>query len=234
MVGLKGHHLSHSSCFKHLHALSSKTRAFFSGCTPETVKHQLHPVLSWLMMMKILINKSGSSLLLHDAICWYTSLYLYTPPACFLTRCDEVKHDDTFRYGSCKIFFCLQCYRSCFMHDWMYECGFLYGICWTVVYTDLVLYSCSYISIRCFMYNATINLDCNTTQLLPCCPAPRWVNTAPYWHKTKVQKRLQILYHAQMEINSPNTNTKTPATHNLWCSFIITTVREKNMTCLSV
>lgn len=53
---------------------------------------------------------------------------------------------------------------------------------WTVVYT--VLYRCSYISIRCFMYNATINLECNTgTTLIWVCShtdAPQWVSAAPY------------------------------------------------------
>lgn len=51
-----------------------------------------------------MIKSSGSSLLLHDAIRWYTSLYLYTPPACFLTQSVEVRHDETFRCVSCFMF----------------------------------------------------------------------------------------------------------------------------------
>lgn len=44
------------------------------------------------------ISTSGSSLLLHDAISWHPSLYLYTP-ACFLTQV-EVRRDETFRDAS--------------------------------------------------------------------------------------------------------------------------------------
>lgn len=60
-----------------------------------------------------------------------------------------------------KKIFCLQCYCSLFMHDWMYECGFLYGIVELLFTLILCFCRCSYISIRCFMYNATINLECN-------------------------------------------------------------------------
>lgn len=47
-----------------------------------------------------------------------------------LAACFLIQSDDTFRYVSEGR--CLQCSCSSFMHDWMYERGFLY-----VVYTDL-------------------------------------------------------------------------------------------------
>lgn len=139
----------------------------------------MHPVDWWWRY----ISTSGSSSLLHDAICWYTSLYLYTLPACFLM---EVRPSGTLVFQTLLftlllVFF----YARLNVRVWL-------SIRCRCLHTKLVLYRCSYISIRCCMYDATINLECNadrrvSVDLFSRRDGPGWRHAAPCCLKAQQQ-----------------------------------------------
>lgn len=65
------------------------------------------------------------------------------------------------------------------------------------LHTKLVLYRCSYISIRCFMYDATINLECNadrrvSVDLFSRRDGPGWRHAAPCCLKAQQQLELKL------------------------------------------